>query len=375
MITATKQQEIEMRRNSIVNILCSRQGEAVTINELSKKLGFSKETIRKDLVNVIVPDNDCIKQDLGHGFIYVKPEDKKEERKIKSLDIFNTKKKEAVIEEQPETGKVGPKNHEGYSDPTATKAINSMLGYAFEPGEVWEYSNSDGRCDLFLVLAGFEDFYLGTKLSPSSKGTSKSYIGKVIVDDISYTMDLRRIGVKLGKYNLGKIGEVSDDEIKAIIGKLYGVFGMEETEDPVVAAERWNALNKRELDLDKREKALNAKELIFDPEFEKEKKELLAKSERLEALRKELLDHAEKMGADEQDLKEEERKVLEEKKRLAAWEEELLAKERELESDKVLADFNRPVDDLEYALMKQKIEIYERLIFRKEGFNREKDHC
>ena len=369
MITATKQQEIEMRRNSIVNILCSRQGEAITVNELSKKLGFSKETIRKDLVNVIVPDNDSIKQDLGHGFIYVKPEDKevkKEERKIKPLDIFNTKKKEAVIEEQPETGKVGPKNHEGYSDPTATKAINSMLCYSFEPGEVWEYSNSDGRTDLFLVLAGFEDFYLGTKLSPSSKGTSKSYVGKVIVDDISYTMDLRRIGVKLGKYNLGKIGEVSDDEIKDIIGKLYGVFGMEETEDPVVAAERWNALNKREQDLDRREKALNAKELIFDPEFEKEKKELLSKEERLEALRKELLEQAEKMGADEQDLYEENKKVLAEKKRLGAWEEELLAKEKDIESQKYLNSFMRPdEDEIEIALMKQKIEIYERLIFER----------
>lgn len=337
MITATKKQEIEMRRNSIVNILCSRQGEAITTDELSKKLGFSKETIRKDLVNVIVPDNDCIKQDLGHGFIYMKPEVKKEERKIKPLDIFNTKKKEDVIEEQPETGKVGPKNHEGYSDPTATKAINSMLGYAFEPGEVWEYSNSDGRTDLFLVLAGFEDFYLGTKLSPSSKGTSKSYVGKVIVDDISYTMDLRRIGVKLGKYNLGKVGEVSDDEIKDIIGKLYGVFGMEETEDPVVAAERWNALNKREQDLDRREKDLDKRE------------DALNSAETVEA------SYSDDMN-----------KVLEEKKKLAAWEDELLAKEKDIESQKYLNSFMRPdEDEIEIALMKQKIEIYERLIFER----------
>lgn len=370
MITKEKAQEIQQRRNNIVNMLYAKQGQTMLTNDIANKLGVSAETVRRDLVDVIVPGNERIKQVVGAGFMCVKEPEKKEEKKpeIKRLDIFKVREKKESVPEKIETGKIGPKNKEGYPDPTASKAINSIPSYSFAAGEVWEYSRSDGGSDLFFVLSAFEDFYLGVKLSPVDKvkGTSKTYVEKVSLNDVMYTMDIRRIGVKLGKYCLGKIGEVNKKDTERICAAARGVLGMAkpEEEDPVVAAERWNALNKREQELDKREKALNAKELIFDPEFEKEKKELLAKKERLEALRKELLEQAEKMGADEQDLDEEKKKVLEEKKRLAAWEEELLAKEKAVGSVHVVETLNTP-DNLEYALMKQKIEIYERLIFER----------
>lgn len=354
---AERTQMIQMRRNSIVNMLYAKQGQTMLTNDIANKLGVSAETVRKDLVDVIVPGNERIKQVVGAGFMCVKEPEKKEEKKpeIKRLDIFKVREKKESVPEKIETGKIGPKNKEGYPDPTANKAINSIPSYSFAAGEVWEYSRSDGGSDLFFVLSAFEDFYLGVKLFPVDKvkGTSKTYVEKVSLNDVMYTMDIRRLGVKLGKYSLGKIGEVNKKDTERICAAARGILGSAkpEEEDPVVAAERWNALNKREQELDKREKALNAKELVFDPEFEKEKKELLAEKEKWEAVEQQIRERVDKIDADVQ-------KIKEEKKRLAAWEEELIAREKALESD-------RPADDIEYALMQQKIEIYERLIFER----------
>ena len=110
-----------------------RQQEELTLKEFSELVGVSGPHISKI--------------ELGHE----KPSDRLLQ---KIADVF-----ECSIDEFRPIDKNRGKNHEGYSDPTATKALKNLEKKdepVYIPGGVYEYENSNGFIDEVLIVASNE---------------------------------------------------------------------------------------------------------------------------------------------------------------------------------------------------------------------------
>lgn len=334
---AFRKKAVDDRREAVIKFMLNTNGEPILAKELGRIFGCGDETIRRDMVNFIIPKNiGIVKYAEGPGYVYTKPAEEK-----KPMDIF---RKEPKMEKAPvvEEKQSNPmKNHEGYVDPTAGKAIAAVdgpeEGPAFAmPGDVWECACSDGSTLRYLILASFEKFSIGLVLnSAQSKDVPKKFQRKITAGlDTRYT-DIRRVSTKPNKYMTQKVGHLGGEVYDSILRDAVGVFASLDS-NAVADPDMWNALNEREKDLHKREDHLEerAKE-IAKQQLEADDIVFKAKQEAL-------------VLTDELKQKQIELAELEEKLRL---------KEEELDS----ADSQ--TSDLELALLKQKVEIYERLIF------------
>ena len=161
--------------------------------------------------------------------------------------------------------------------------------------------------------------------------------------------DIRRVSTKPNKYMTQKVGHLGGEMYDSILRDAVGVFASLDS-NAVTDPDMWNALNEREKDLCKREDHLEerAKE-IAKQQLEADDIVFKAKQEA-------------SVLTDELKQKQIELAELEEKLRLQ--EEELDQREADLHSREMSLDSSaNQTSDLELALLKQKVEIYEKLIF------------
>ena len=118
--------EIAARRKRIITFLSANPNEYYHGEELGEKIGVSRFVIQNDMKAI----------------------------KLEHPELSITKKGYMWMMEE----KKNPmKNHEGYYDPTAGKAIrnleNSSSEKPWKPGEVWHAGGSRGTNDLLLVVS------------------------------------------------------------------------------------------------------------------------------------------------------------------------------------------------------------------------------
>lgn len=351
---AFRKKAVDDRREAVIKFMLNTNGEPILAKELGRIFGCGDETIRKDMVNFIIPKNiGIVKYAEGPGYVYTKPAEEK-----KPMDIF---RKEPKMEKAPvvEEKQSNPmKNHEGYVDPTAGKAIAAVdgpeEGPAFAmPGDVWECACSDGSTLRYLILASFEKFSIGLVLnSAQSKDVPKKFQRKITAGlDTRYT-DIRRVSTKPNKYMNQKVGHLGGEMFDSIMRDTIGVFAKLDS-NAVTDPDMWNALNAREKDLDKREAHLDERA----KEIAKQQMEADKRDHDLDEL-------AKKLNSDRVKLAEHNETIRLRMEGIKLQEEELDQREADLHSREMSLDSSdSQTSDLELALLKQKVEIYERLIF------------
>ena len=352
---AFRKKAVDDRREAVIRFMLDTNGEVILGKDLGDMFGCGDETIRKDMVNYIIPQNlGIVKYTKGPGYVYMKPE---EEKKPEKLDIF---KKEFKMEKAPVVEKqTSPmKNAEGYTDTTAGKAIEAVDGPEEGPafamaGDVWECACSDGTSQRFLIFASFEKFSIGVVLNPTrSGGVPKKFQRKITAGLDTRFTDIRRITTKPSKYMTQKVGHLGGEVYDSILKDAVGVFASLDS-NAVADPDMWNALNEREKDLCKREDHLDerAKEIAKQQmEADKRENELDELAKTLNNDRVKLAEHNETIRLRMEGIK--------------LQEEELDQREADLHSREMSLDSaDSQTSDLELALLKQKVEIYEKLIF------------
>lgn len=371
---ALKRQAVDERRECIIKVMLNSNGEPILGKELGRMFGCGEETIRKDMVNYIIPQNlGIVKYAEGPGYVYTKPAEEK-----KPIDIF---RKEPKMEKAPVVDKqTSPmKNHEGYIDPTAGRAIAAVDGPEEGPafamaGDVWECACSDGSTLRYLILASFEKFSIGLVLnSTQSKDVPKKFQRKITAGlDTRYT-DIRRVSTKPNKYMTQKVGHLGGEVYDSILKDAVGVFASIDS-NAVADPDMWNALNAREKDLNKREDHLDerAKEIAKQQmEADKRDHELMDKETALHDQATEL--NTKKLVLDnrEEELDDLAKNLNNDRVKLAGHNETIKLRMEELDQREAdlhtremsLDSADSQTSDLELALLKQKVEIYEKLIF------------
>lgn len=351
---AFRKKAVDDRREAVIKFMLDTNGEVILGKDLGDMFGCGDETIRKDMVNYIIPKNiGIVKYTKGPGYVYIKPTEEK-----KPMDIFrkesNKMEKSPVVEKQTSP----MKNAEGYADTTAGKAIEAVDGPEEGPafamaGDVWECACSDGTSQRFLIFASFEKFSIGVVLNPTrSGGVPKKFQRKITAGLDTRFTDIRRITTKPSKYMTQKVGHLGGEVYDSILRDAVGVFASLDS-NAVADPDMWNALNEREKDLCKREDHLDERA----KEIAKQQMEADKRDHDLDEL-------AKKLNSDRVKLAEHNETIRLRMEGIKLQEEELDQREAELHTREMSLDSaGSQTSDLELALLKQKVEIYEKLIF------------
>lgn len=145
--------------------------------------------------------------------------------------IQNVGKKEAEykwVEDSP----VKIKNHEGYPDPTAKKAIDNIFNQTTSicPGEVWSTVESNGSTQPIFVLNSLNGAAQCMKLyhenSKNIEITGPDYF-QIDIFGISYIGDPSHVTFKPLRYCTKRIAEASDVKLKEARWMIAKVFGID----------------------------------------------------------------------------------------------------------------------------------------------------
>ena len=122
MYTMTKEQ-VERRDKEVAQITETlKTMKNATSSELSELTGIKQDRLKYLMKRVILPANAFPISSRGRkGYIWNEQENSEE------------------VDRYPET-----KNHEGYSDPTAYKAMKNTEQTQCRPGEIWAFETYDG---------------------------------------------------------------------------------------------------------------------------------------------------------------------------------------------------------------------------------------
>lgn len=197
---------IDARRKRIINFISANPNEYYHGEELAEKIGVSKFIIQNDMKAIQLEHPEL--SITRNGYMW-------------------------TIEEK----KNPMKNHEGYYDPTAGKAImnleNSSHEKPWKPGEVWEAASSRGNTDLLLVVSVGGD----TSCCLMLYNYDDSYINKGRPENLKhiawtthdYIVDASKIGQKPNKYFERRVFTLPLSmftEIKAMIARCLDIDGM-----------------------------------------------------------------------------------------------------------------------------------------------------
>lgn len=227
----TTKEAIEKRNEDINKIVETLRvmGHA-TASEISELTGINRNTIKCLFTSHIkpkYPDNAFSIPRKGYEWVEVKnpPEIKAAESKAEPTD------------------KYGPnKNSEGYSDPTASKAIrnvekseriNSFKEVHLEqPGEIWEYENgyynATSRVDtMLLVLTSAGNSVCGLDVRLVDERYNKEYCAPINLKGKMYYVDCRRIFSKPVKSLDCRKAWLAEEAFKEIKTQIATCLGLE----------------------------------------------------------------------------------------------------------------------------------------------------
>lgn len=108
-------------------------------------------------------------------------------------------------------------NHEGYSDPTATAAVDSCE--CKMPGEIWSRKVNNGDTHDFLVIQSSDDFVTGVQLYDDTYyvNSDKKYICEFYSNaGKHYRYDCSRITTAPGKYFMNSYQSISQNDFEHV---------------------------------------------------------------------------------------------------------------------------------------------------------------
>lgn len=226
--TVAAQEKRNENINKIVEAL-KVMGHA-TSNELSDLTGIDRDVVKHLFhthIKTMYPDNIVSYPRKGYEWMETKnpPEIKAAELKTEPTD------------------KYGPnKNSEGYSDPTASKAIknvekseriNSFKEVHLEqPGEIWEYENgyynATSRVDtMLLVLTSSGNSVCGLDVRLVDERYNKEYCAPINLKGKMYYVDCRRIFSKPAKSLDCRKAWLAEEAFKEIKTQIATCLGLE----------------------------------------------------------------------------------------------------------------------------------------------------
>jgi len=296
----SKREAILERQSKVKDYICNRPNEYISSAYASKRFGISDYTFRNDVRAIAESLDGTLRFEHGLGIMYVP----------NSTDYIS---QPSVSQNAKKIDKeTGFRNAEGYSDPTAGQAItnvelaNGYLDTKYEKtgpmiGEVWEGECSNGFTDMLLIICVYSRHCLCLKLNPVDYNAYEP-TGALVIKYMGniYTVEPERIGTKPSKYISKRLFDIPVEQYEAICNMISNLFVTE------------NKAN----------------------EYTRRVQQLVEREEELEIRKKAVETH----------------------------EEELEMRKEELEMRKE-AELNDPGAALELLLLRQKVEIYERLIF------------
>ena len=337
------QEEIAIRNAKIDKMkhyIEAHPGECIPMPELGRMVGISKTTATNYVKNDILPK-------IGGDYEFIQR---------RGMIWYPTVK--MVVE-----------NHEGYNDMTAAVAIRNadkklaaekeadeeLSKGALKEGVVYESKQSNGQYEMVLVVRSFSGFSYILRTAASTKD-SNAVSDKLYTffnyKGVTYYVDHRRMTSKPNRYIGQKLFDVPAIAMATISERLIDII---EVADRTTTKQQ---LRERERDLKNREKDVTYYETFLanrESELSDREKDLVEKEKRFASLTQ----REENLAEKEKALEEIDISLSEKRKRLEELEDHLLARQEDLDAK---AAAERPVD-IQYLLMAQKIEIYERIIF------------
>lgn len=345
-------------KERICNYYFNRPGEYISTGTVAKMFGVSDYSVKQYLKAAVAKHGGSLDCAMGRGTMYIPEAEKKEEPDLQETIRVLVKNGFG-------------KNHEGYSDPTATAAIEKVdqeremkelaskietsyfdQKYAVDmnPGEVWEADCSNGTTDLMLIIKVYNTHCLRLKLTLDMYGLNTDPIvfslgsNQIPYDNKVYTFDIRRIAATPNKYIKRKVFELDQDRFDDICSELSEMFMSEDQKA---------AKNLME-ELEQKEDYLCTQADLLD-----------SKKREIEEREKELEEWNEAADRRERNLNNWSTDLLEQSNSLAEKERDLMKKESELKELNVEALNSEQNWDkeLELTALRAKIEVYERLVF------------
>lgn len=229
-----RKEEIAARREKVKTYLQNHVNQWVTLGDVSKICNTTAFTAKKDIMHIVDNNIGGSIETSHQGVMWipapviVDPKEKMQKDAKAFASFFKTEKKEEKTEILFAKGK----NSEGYSDPTANRAIRNI-----EPdvkpifsGDVWLASRSDGRTDACLVIRNFGDKSLCVTLD------------KIASSDDGYVsygrnkIDCTKLSSKPNKYFIEHVEAIPAEVMANVRSKLADILGIEETINHVEAS-------------------------------------------------------------------------------------------------------------------------------------------
>ena len=307
--------KVTERRAKIKDYILNRPNEYISSAVGAKYFGVSSDTFRADFKAIAETLDGHVEIKAGSGMMFIPSIVPARDRELE-------------------------KNAEGYPDPTAAQALaNAMMSNKEEDyltekhkeiedgkpkaGEVWEAECSNGFTDMLLIVKTFSKHCLCLKLNDEAStfgmlGEPVAVTGSCVVRYMGniYSVMPNRIGTKPTKYIRKRLFELSTEQFEDICDLISAVF-----------------MTKKRVD-----------------EFDKQLQKLTNTKMELDV-------RETRLAEAEVEIKERDEELTEFGKRLYERQKQLDARERQIEQG---ATENVA---LELALLRQKVEIYERLIF------------
>ena len=226
MVPVIKNAKTRENVNQIVEVLSTMgKAKASDISELTGISQWNVSDLIRKYVKPMYPEN--ITVFVGKGYVWKNGEE------IKNVQETKTE----VIEDKHGYGK----NHEGYSDPTASKALDnvekimSFRNAPPKPGDICEYecayySRSTDVDTYMLVLSVGENYACGYGLKLLEDFYDGEFCFKLRLNKVDYYIDARKVFVKSGKAIKARRFFISEDKFNAIKAKTSKLLGFDVVE-------------------------------------------------------------------------------------------------------------------------------------------------
>lgn len=261
-----KKAQIAERQNKLKDYILNRPGEYISSSVSKHLFGVSDSTFRADFCEIAKELGGVVEAKAGAGLMFVPVEKAKDPEE---------QLKDAISQLPAEFGR----NHEGYKDPTASKAVENIFNASEKerineelatailfgdginkelnplPGEVWEGECSNGFTDMLLIIKNFGMLCSCLKLKEVSSIAFAviSYMGN------HYSTDARLLGTKPTKYIKKKLFELDEDTMSVILDDISDIYSTRTGKSEELEL-RERELEEREQELDEKADILRIKE-------------------------------------------------------------------------------------------------------------------
>lgn len=222
---------VAARRKQIVDYLEKNPFSWVTQQQIAQATGITKATVGKDML--VIKSNDIrIDSEHGKGYRLTPFEEEKPKKEVEiPVSIFKDPKPEEkpAVTVRDFSDHFTLKNSEGYSDPTASLAIEKadreknkydkvmVNGRALIPGDVWKTRSQTGFDEEVLIVGAHRGISTVLPLySTPSKASENMWLYWIDYKGVDYVIDVTHISRKPNKYLDSYAYSIDPEELEEI---------------------------------------------------------------------------------------------------------------------------------------------------------------